>query len=152
MGLSFTIAAGSRQRTHSQVRVPRDSQPHFVVSDSRLPQPGGSGPRIYISQEQREPVMPSDTGLLFSSSPTARRATRDILNPPQISLNCRANCLQDNSSALTTQKTQRLCCCRDVFTAPLYSNGRRADHIEMTVLLLSHSCKLRAVALWSRSA
>jgi hypothetical protein len=33
MGLSFTIAAGSRQRSHSQVRVSRDSQPHFTVTD-----------------------------------------------------------------------------------------------------------------------
>jgi hypothetical protein len=31
-GLSFTIAAGPRQRSHSGVRVP-----HFTVSDSRLP-------------------------------------------------------------------------------------------------------------------
>jgi hypothetical protein len=48
MGLSFTIAAGLRQRSHSRVRVPRVSWPYFTVSDSRLPQPGGPGPRIYI--------------------------------------------------------------------------------------------------------
>jgi hypothetical protein len=41
MGLSFTIAAGLHQRSHSRVRVPRDSWPHFTVSDSRLPQPRG---------------------------------------------------------------------------------------------------------------
>jgi hypothetical protein len=29
MGLSFTIAADPRQRGHSQVRIPRDSWPHF---------------------------------------------------------------------------------------------------------------------------
>jgi hypothetical protein len=29
MGLSFTIAAGPRQRSHSQVRVPWDSWPYF---------------------------------------------------------------------------------------------------------------------------
>jgi hypothetical protein len=29
MGLSFTIAAGPRQRSHSRVRVPWDSQPYF---------------------------------------------------------------------------------------------------------------------------
>jgi hypothetical protein len=50
--LSYTIAAGLRQRSHSQVRVPQDSWPHFTVSDSKLPQPGGPGPRIYMSQEQ----------------------------------------------------------------------------------------------------
>jgi hypothetical protein len=37
MGLSFTIAAGPRQRIHSWVRVPWDSRHYFTVSDSRLP-------------------------------------------------------------------------------------------------------------------
>jgi hypothetical protein len=64
-GLSFTIAAGPRQRSHSQVRVLRDSWPHFTVSDSRLPQPGGLGPRIYIPQEQRDPIIPPGTGFPF---------------------------------------------------------------------------------------
>jgi hypothetical protein len=36
-GLSFTIAAGSRQCGHSWVQVPWDSRPHFTLSDSRLP-------------------------------------------------------------------------------------------------------------------
>jgi hypothetical protein len=36
MGLSFTIPAGPRQRSHSQVRVPRGSWPHFTVSDSYI--------------------------------------------------------------------------------------------------------------------
>jgi hypothetical protein len=34
----------------------------FTVSDSRLPQPGGSGPHIYIPQDQGGPVIPPDTG------------------------------------------------------------------------------------------
>jgi hypothetical protein len=37
MGLSFTIAAGARQRSHSWVRVPWDSRPYFTVSDAKLP-------------------------------------------------------------------------------------------------------------------
>jgi hypothetical protein len=68
MGLSFAIAAGPRQRSHSQVRDQRDSRPHFTVSYSRLPQPGGPGPRIYIPQEQGGPVIPPDTGSLFVAS------------------------------------------------------------------------------------
>jgi hypothetical protein len=36
-GLSFTIATGPRQRSHSRVRVPEDSWLYFTVSDSRLP-------------------------------------------------------------------------------------------------------------------
>jgi hypothetical protein len=51
MGLSLTIAAGPRRRSHSQVRVRRDSLLYFTVSDSRLRQPGKTGPRIYIPQE-----------------------------------------------------------------------------------------------------
>jgi hypothetical protein len=39
--------------------------PHFTVSYSRLPQPGGPGPRIYIPQEQGGPVMPPGTGFPF---------------------------------------------------------------------------------------
>jgi hypothetical protein len=57
MDLSFKIANGPRQRIHSQVRVPRDSWPHFTASDSRFPQTGGSDPRIYIPQEQSGPVI-----------------------------------------------------------------------------------------------
>jgi hypothetical protein len=48
MGLSFTIAAGLRQRSHSQVRVPRDSWPHFTASDSKLPNLEGHVP-VFMS-------------------------------------------------------------------------------------------------------
>jgi hypothetical protein len=52
-GLSFTIAAGPRQRSNSQVRVPLDSWPYFTVSDSKLP---------------------------FSPTPTPRKATVEVFN------------------------------------------------------------------------
>jgi hypothetical protein len=68
MDLSFTIAAGPHQRIHSRVRVLRDSGPYFTVSDLRLPQPGGPGPRIYIPQEQGGPVIPRRNGTLFFAS------------------------------------------------------------------------------------
>jgi hypothetical protein len=64
-GLSFTIAAGLRQHSHSRVRVPRDSWPYFTLSDSRLPQPGRPGSRICIPQEQGGPVIPPGTGSAF---------------------------------------------------------------------------------------
>jgi hypothetical protein len=63
-GLSFT-AAGPRQRSHSWVRVPQDPWPYFTLSDSRLPQPGGPGPRIYIPQEQGGSVITPGTGFHF---------------------------------------------------------------------------------------
>jgi hypothetical protein len=39
MDLSFTVAAGSRQRSHPWVQVPRDLLQYFTVSDLRLPHP-----------------------------------------------------------------------------------------------------------------
>jgi hypothetical protein len=38
MGMSFTIAASLRHRSHSMIRVPRDSRPYFNVSGLRLSQ------------------------------------------------------------------------------------------------------------------
>jgi hypothetical protein len=52
--LSFTIAAGPRQRSHFRVRVPCNSEPYFTLSDSKL---------------------------LFSSHPTTRKATVEKFNP-----------------------------------------------------------------------
>jgi hypothetical protein len=40
-----------------------------TVADSWLPQPGGSGPRIYVLQEQGGSLIPPATGLLYSSEP-----------------------------------------------------------------------------------
>jgi hypothetical protein len=53
--LSFTIATGPRQRSHSRVWVPWDSWPYFTVSDSRLS---------------------------FLSPPTTRRVTVEVFTPP----------------------------------------------------------------------
>jgi hypothetical protein len=53
-GLSFTIGAGPRQRSHSRDRVLWNSRPYFTVSDSRLP---------------------------FSLPPTTRRATVEVFDP-----------------------------------------------------------------------
>jgi hypothetical protein len=69
MGLLFTIAAGPHHRSHSQVRVPRDSWPPFTISDLRLPQTGGPRPRIYIPQEQGGPVIHPGTGFTLSKGP-----------------------------------------------------------------------------------
>jgi hypothetical protein len=52
--LSFTVASGPRQHSHSRVRVPWDSGSYFTASDSRLP---------------------------FSSPPTTRRATVEQFDP-----------------------------------------------------------------------
>jgi hypothetical protein len=49
----FAIAAGPRQRSHSQVRVPCDSWLHFTVPDSRLPILKGQVP-VFISPGTRD--------------------------------------------------------------------------------------------------
>jgi hypothetical protein len=68
-GLPFTVAAGLRQRSHSWVLVPWNSWPYLTVSDSRPPpQPGGPGPRIYITQKQGGPVIPPGTVFAFRYS------------------------------------------------------------------------------------
>jgi hypothetical protein len=59
-GLPFAIATGPRQRSHFRVRVPYDSWRYFTVSDSRLP---------------------------FSSPPTTRRATVEVLCQVMAKLN-----------------------------------------------------------------
>jgi hypothetical protein len=38
---------------------------HFLLSELRLPQPGGPGPHIYIPQEQGGPIISPDTGFPF---------------------------------------------------------------------------------------
>jgi hypothetical protein len=67
MGLSFTIAAGPRQRSHSEVRVPRDSS-HFTVSDLRLPQPEGPGPVFIPPSNKVAWFYPRALGSLFVTS------------------------------------------------------------------------------------
>jgi hypothetical protein len=54
MGLSFTIAAGSRQCIHSRIRVLWNWRPYFTAPDSRLP---------------------------FLSPPMTRRATVEVFDP-----------------------------------------------------------------------
>jgi hypothetical protein len=69
-GLPFTTSAGPHQRSHSWVWVPQDSWSYIrvTVSASRLPQPQGQGPHIYIPQEQGGPVIPPGTGFPFVAS------------------------------------------------------------------------------------
>jgi hypothetical protein len=81
-GLSFTIATDPRQRSHSRVRVPRVSLSYFTASHSRFPQPGGPDPRIYISQEQGDPVIPLGTGFSFCRLLRPTRLRWIYSNPP----------------------------------------------------------------------
>jgi hypothetical protein len=68
MGVSFTIAAGPRQRSHSQICVPQDSWPYFTVSDSKLPQLAGPRHRIYIPRNRMARLYPQALGSLLVAS------------------------------------------------------------------------------------
>jgi hypothetical protein len=85
-GLCFVYAAGTCQRYLSRVRVPWDSRPYFTLSDLRLP---------------------------FSSPPTTRRVTVEVLDPASTrGYNLVATyCPAYNLPARTAEKTPFLCCC-----------------------------------------
>jgi hypothetical protein len=54
------------------------AQNHTLLSHLRLPEPAGSGFRIYISQEQGGPVIPPDTGFPFTSPLTSCKAIVEV--------------------------------------------------------------------------
>jgi hypothetical protein len=94
-GLSFTIAAGPRQRSHFRIRVPWDSWPYFTVSDSRLP---SSSP----SKTGRATVEVFDLRLLITHlhGPSTKHRLQQYL------------CYY-----------MRIRCLRNVFTEPFANNG-----------------------------
>jgi hypothetical protein len=130
IGLSFTIAADPRQRRHFQVRVPGDSWPYFTDSDSRVPQPGGSGVHIYIPQEQGCPVIPPGTGFPFRRLLRFAGLRWRFSNPPphgvRIRVTLRSSLYTYNIGSTPRENTvsqQFLYCYRGVFIPPLHRNG-----------------------------
>jgi hypothetical protein len=92
-GLSFTITAGTSQRSHSRVPVPWDSRPYFTVSDLRLP---------------------------ISSPPTTRRVTVEVFDPASTRvaggiLNCTAfyNCHAAGIEVTMSNCSSVLLCCHE---------------------------------------
>jgi hypothetical protein len=60
----YAVGAGPHQSSSPRILVPQDS----VFPDSRLPQPGGPGPPMYIPQEPSYtfiPLYPQAVGSLF---------------------------------------------------------------------------------------
>jgi hypothetical protein len=150
MGLSFTIAAGPRQRSHSQVWVPR-THDHILLS--RLPKPGGPGPRIYIPQEQGGSVIPPGTGFPFlrllrlagirwrhSNSPPHGAVIRNRIPTLNSCYIAPTRTAQETSLPLLRVLSlpgkrvhgavtlQWLWCCR-LFTQPLLSNGSTCHNV-----------------------
>jgi hypothetical protein len=91
-GLALTIAAGSRQHSHFWVRVPQDSWKYFTVSDSRLPQPRGPCPCIYIPQVQGGQVIAPGTGFPFRRLLRLAGLRWRVSNPPPRQVSRGINC------------------------------------------------------------
>jgi hypothetical protein len=77
----FTIAASSRLRNHSRVRVPGQWWQYFTVSDSRLPHNLEGRVPIFISPGIGWPSYTPRHSVTFSSTPTTRRATMEVFEP-----------------------------------------------------------------------
>jgi hypothetical protein len=80
-GLPFTIAAGTRQRTHSQVRVPRDSWPYFTISDSRPPKLEDQVPVFISPKNMLAQLYPQALGSLFIVSDDSRGTYSNRIHP-----------------------------------------------------------------------
>jgi hypothetical protein len=78
MDLSFRIADGPHQCSHSRVRVPMDSWPYCTVSDSRLLEVQVP---IFISPRKRVPSYAPKHWVPFSSPPTTHKTTVEVLDP-----------------------------------------------------------------------
>jgi hypothetical protein len=133
MGLSFTIAAGPRQRSHSQIRVSRNSWSHFTASGWILPNLEARSPYLY----------PPGTGwpgynlrhwVPISSLPTTRRATVEVFEPASTRKGYFTTrfCPRYAASAWTAWETpprtvplllRVYLFQRSVFTEPIPSNG-----------------------------
>jgi hypothetical protein len=62
MGLYFSFVDGTRQRSLFRVQVLRDSWPYFTVSNLRLRQPRGPGPRFFYHIGRGWPSYTSGNG------------------------------------------------------------------------------------------
>jgi hypothetical protein len=98
MGLSFTIAAGPHQSSHSWVWVPWDSRPYFTISDSRPP---------------------------FLSPPTTHRATLEVFNPTSTQVISNGSCIRPLCFILSVKRTPGstlllLCCTKLLPCVPYY--------------------------------
>jgi hypothetical protein len=67
-GLSCTLVVGPRQHNHFCCPIPTGAMIIFCCPDSRLAQPGGSGPCIYKPQEKGSPDISARTVFFFVAS------------------------------------------------------------------------------------
>jgi hypothetical protein len=80
--LPLTIAAGPRQRSHSWMRVPRNSSPYFTVSDSRFPKSGGPRPLFKSPRNRVAQLYSQALGSLPVASYDSQGYGGGYQNPP----------------------------------------------------------------------
>jgi hypothetical protein len=119
---SFTTAAGPRQSRHSQVRVPRDSSPHFTVSHSRLPQPGGQVPVFISTRNSVARLYPQALGSLVVASYDSHGRHR------KHSLYCWHGVFTTSLPSNRRPIVPRVCFCGNVFGESLPSNEYHVTH------------------------
>jgi hypothetical protein len=120
MGLSFTIADGPSQRSHSRARVPRDTTIFYCLRFENPPT-WRARPPVFISPRNRvAQLYPPRTGVPFSSPPTTFCLVILAASDPRYT-----------SSGRPPQKTPSLnnsyivvSCRGNVFTEQLPCNGR----------------------------
>jgi hypothetical protein len=109
--------------TRVGVRLPRNSWPHFTVSNSRLPQLGGTGPLIYIPQEQGGLIIPIGTGFPFCRLlRLAGLRLKYSTTPPHgnwFRLSCNPRYIASGRPQQKTHFPNII----EVFTSPLHRNG-----------------------------
>jgi hypothetical protein len=133
MGMSLTISAVPRQRSHSQVRLLRDSMITFCCLIFETPPTWRDRyPYLYPSGT-RWPSYTPRYWVPFSSPPTTRRDTVEVIDsalirvwtssPSRSRLYLRTDHIENTVPLLLYQCCVGVCCCGNVFTEPLPRNG-----------------------------
>jgi hypothetical protein len=141
MGLSFIIAAGPGQLSHSRFRVPRDSWPLFYcLRFETLPTWRARSPYLFLPGKGSPSYIPGHW-VPFLSPPTTRRDTVEVFEPAS----SRATAIAAPAVfKLPPRQGRRRKHNPSIVEAclprPLHINGRGADRIGSTVLLPRSCC------------
>jgi hypothetical protein len=139
--LAFAIAAGPRQRSHSCVRIPRDSWPYLILSDSRFPNLVGQVP-VFISSRYRVAwLCPQALGSLLVASYDSQVYGRDIGTRLHAGNSTHWIDYSGNFAVYPWQGPHRKHShyCWNVFTETSLRKGHSADHIENSLSIVAQS-------------
>jgi hypothetical protein len=121
----------------------RRTHDHILLSHLRLPQPGGPGPRIYIPQEQRGPVIPTDTGFPFRRLLLLARLRWRYCSPPP---HGQSNYSAFANSHIQQFNTARTKPSRSAVFAPIQF---LCSYYKATIPFLQFACRCLATAIYN---